>query len=223
MISSLSGAVVVSVDYRCGVDVALETEVEDCLLGFHWAYEHATELGADAQKAVVLGGSAGGALATAVAYGIVKAGKRDRIAGLVTMNGTALHPDATPEKYKHLMRSYVENAGPLPFVSGDDTMGLYKHWKITPSNININVHPAAFGPESVQGFPPTFFITSDNDASRDDSTVLEAMLKDVGVPTKRENFVGFAHYFWTFPLPKVNERFWKCLIDGIGWTLSAGK
>lgn len=219
MISSLAEAVIVSVDYRCGVEVALETEVDDCVTGFHWAYDQAAKLGADANKIVVVGGSAGGALAVATVYAVVKAGK-DKVSGLLTMNGTIGHPDAVPERYEPLMRSYKENAGPLPFVSGDDTMLLYKHWNVTPSNINVDVFPATGGPKKLKKFPPTFIITSDNDASRDDGTVLEAILRDAGVRVKRENFVGFAHYFWTFPLPRVNERFWNCLIDGLKWTTS---
>ena len=135
------------------------------------------------------------------------------------MNSLHLHPDATPEQYKHLNTSYKDNAGPLPFVSGDDTMGLYKHWNIEPPNTDLKIFPAAGGAEYVKGFPPTYVITSDNDASRDDGTVFAAALKDAGVRVKHDNIKGFAHYFWSFPLPKANANFWQKLTDGIRWTL----
>lgn len=216
MIAALARAVVVSVEYRCGMAVALADEVADCVAGFDWACAQAGRLGADPQKVVVMGGSAGGALAIATVARV----RRRGVAGLVHVNGIALHPGATPQAYRHLMTSYVENAGPLPFVSGDDTFALYEHWNITPANIDLDIFPAAGGPDRLKGFPPTFIVTSGNDASRDDGTVLEAMLKDADVRAMRKNFPGLAHFFWFLDLPKANERFWWFLVGGIHWTLT---
>ena len=217
IVCSTVRAWVVSVDYRCGFTVPLEHMVDDCYSAFEWAHSRATESGADPHKSVVWGGSAGGALAIAVVWRLVQTGKTP--AGLCAMNGTALHPDATPEKYKHLNTSYVDNAGPLPFVSGRDTIQLYKHRNVEPPNTDISIFPAAGGPDAVSGFPPTYLITSDNDASRDDGTVFEAVLRDAGVRVKRENIMGLAHYFWSFDLPKANANFWSKLCAGIRWTL----
>lgn len=219
MVCSGTPAWVISVDYRCNVDVPLEDEIEDCYLAFEWARSRAEAHGADPEKMVIWGGSAGGALAAAVAYRLVREGKGDHIAGLVSMNGLHCHPDATPAEYRHLMTSYVDNAGPLPLVSGDDTIGLYKYRQIEPPNTDIKIFPAAGGASAVKGFPPTYIITSDNDASRDDGTVFAAALKDAGVKVKLDNIKGFAHYFWTFPLAKANADFWEKLCSGIWWTL----
>lgn len=211
---------IVSVDYRCDVDVLLDEEIDDCYAAFEWAYSRAAAHGADPNKIAVLGGSAGGALAAAVVYRLVQSGKGDQVAGLCSMNGIHLHPDATPEKYNHLNTSYVENAGFLPFVSGHDTLQLYMMRGIEPPNTDVAVFPAAGGPEAVRGFPPTYIITSDNDASRDDGSVFEAVLKDAGTKVKRDNIKGLAHYFWVFNLPKANADFWSRLCDGIRWTLN---
>ena len=219
MICSSVPAWVVSVDYRCHFDVPLEHEVDDCLSAFEWAQEHASSHGADPRKIAVWGGSAGGQLATATVYRLVQQGRGDQVAGLVSMNGLACHPDATPEKYKHLNTSYKDNAGPLPFVSGDDTLQLYKERDLEPQKTPIGLFPAAGGPDAVRGFPPTYVITSDNDAVRDDGTVLAAILKDAEVPVKHDNIMGFAHYFWSFPLANANVDFWWRLTDGIRWTL----
>ena len=220
MVCSMLPAWVVSVDYRCDFDVPLVDQVDDCYAAFEWAVSRATAHGADPSKIVVWGGSAGGALAIAVVYRLVQSGKRNQVAGLCCMNTLSLHPDATPEKYKRLMTSYIDNAGFLPLVSGHDTLGLYSQREIEPPNTDINLFPAAGGPEAVRGFPPTYIITSDNDASRDDGTVLEAMLKDAKVKVKRDNIKGLAHYFWVFNLPKANADFWSKLCGGIIWTLS---
>ena len=49
--------------------------------------------------------------------------------------------------------------------------------------------------------------------------MFEAVLQDAGVRVKRDNFAGFAHYFWSFPLPKANAKLWQTLADGIKRTL----
>lgn len=220
MVCSMLPAWIVSVDYRCDVDVPLEYEVDDCYAAFEWAVSRAAAHGADPNKIVVWGGSAGGVLATAIVYRLVRAGKGDQVAGLCCMNPLQLHPDATPEKYRHLNTSYVDNAGFLPFVSGHDTLQLYKMRDIEPPHTDIKIFPAAGGPEAVCGFPPTYIITSDNDASRDDGTIFEAVLRDAGTKVKRDNIKGLAHYFWVFDLPKANADFWTKLSEGIRWTFS---
>lgn len=219
MVCSMVPAWVVSVDYICGFEATLHEKVDDCCKAFEWAYGRAADHGCDPSKMVIWGGSAGGALATALVYRLVQEGKGDQVAGLVSMNGLALHPDATPSEYKNLMTSYVENAGPLPFISGDDGMELYRFFNLGPPNTDFRLFPAAGGAKAVRGFPSTYIITSDNDAARDDGTVLEAVLRDAGVSVKRDNVMGLAHYFWIFPLPKVNEKFWNSLTKGIRWTL----
>ena len=214
-------AVIVSVDYQCGYNVPLEVEVDDCYKAYIWAHDHAAEYGADSSRCLLWGGSAAGALAIAVVHRLVKAGTGDEIAGLVHMNGLTCHPDATPEGYRHLNTSYGDNGGPLPFVSGNDTLGLYAHRDLEPPNTDFNLFPAAGGPAHLKGFPPTYIITSDNDASRDDGTVLEAVLKDAGVRVRRDNIMGFAHYFWTFDVPQANANFWSKLCSGMKWTLES--
>lgn len=212
---------VVSVEYACNFDVPLEKQVDDCYKAFVWARSRAESHGVDPNKMIIWGGSAGGVLAIATVARLIREGKGDQIAGLVSMCGLALHPEATPKEYKHLMTSYVDNAGPLPFVSGQDTLDLYKQRDIEPPNTDVNIFPVAGGAEHLRGFPPTYLITADNDASRDDGTVLEAILKDAGVRVKADRFAGLAHYFWVFPLPKVNQKFWQSLAEGFRWCLKA--
>ncbi|KAK5164035.1 uncharacterized protein LTR77_010126 [Saxophila tyrrhenica] len=219
ILSSRTSSVIVSVDYRCGFGVPLQSMVDDLYAAFTWSRSNATTLGADAGKVVFWGGSAGGALIVALAYRLVQEGRGAAIKGLLCMNTIVLHPSATPEAYIHLMRSYEENDGPLPFVAGKDTLKLYKSRDLEPPNTPIALFPTAYGPGAMKGFPPTWIITSGNDASRDDGTVLEAVLRDAGVRVKMENVEGLAHYFWVFDLPKANERFWDAMVGGVAWVL----
>ncbi|MCR6490718.1 alpha/beta hydrolase [Amycolatopsis sp. OK19-0408] len=61
------GAVGVSVEYRLAPEHPAPAAVEDCYAGLVWLAEHAAELGADADRIVVTGASAGGGLSAGVA------------------------------------------------------------------------------------------------------------------------------------------------------------
>jgi acetyl esterase/lipase len=61
------GAAVVSVEYRLAPETPHPGPVEDCYAGLLWTVENAGELGIDEERIVLVGGSAGGGLAAALA------------------------------------------------------------------------------------------------------------------------------------------------------------
>lgn len=60
-------AVCVSVEYRLAPEFPDPYPVEDCYAGLVWTTDHADELGIDAERLLIAGGSAGGGLAAGVA------------------------------------------------------------------------------------------------------------------------------------------------------------
>ena len=61
------GLVVVSVEYRLAPETPHPGPVDDCYAGLVWTAEHAEELGFEAGRLIVAGGSAGGGLAASLA------------------------------------------------------------------------------------------------------------------------------------------------------------
>ena len=61
------GAALVSVEYRLAPETPHPGPVEDCYAGLVWTAEHAGALGIDPDRIVLVGGSAGGGLAAALA------------------------------------------------------------------------------------------------------------------------------------------------------------
>lgn len=84
---------------------------------------------------------------------------------------------------------------------------------------DITQFPLHGAPESLKGFPRTYVINTDKEALRDDGTVLEAVLKNLEIPVKRDVMPGLPHYFWCFPVQHAGQRFRDLLIEGARWVV----
>lgn len=133
------------------------------------------------------------------------------------MAGMFIHPDAVPQKYKHLHVSYVENGGDV--LTGDTMLAAYKLLVGDSGIKNMDWFPVTGAPESLKGFPRTYITNTDKEALRDDGTVLEAALRDAGVAVKRDNMPALPHYFWRFPIEKAGARFREILVEGTKWVV----
>ncbi|KAK5730085.1 hypothetical protein LTR15_000019 [Elasticomyces elasticus] len=228
--------IVVSVEYRLATH-KFPLPIDDCFAGYQWvrngrkhtaettltsqAYESASELGADQSRFLVCGGSAGGALALAVAYRLTSQRQKDRIQGLILMAPMCLHPDAVPPKYSNLHRSMVELSGDIPFVTTDMVLSSYELLGAKPPYTDETKEwfPAMLGSDALQDMPKTYIVNCEIECMRDDGAVLEAELSDAGVDVKRDVMLGLPHYSWSFPLEKVGQRFRRNLVEGIKWVL----
>lgn len=92
--------------------------LDDCLAGFTWARSRSRS------PVVVLGGSAGGALALGVAYRLGLAGRGDEVAGVVALYPVAVHPARLPGRWEGVHASFGELEGTAPLVRGVDQLDV---------------------------------------------------------------------------------------------------
>ena len=195
MVCSEADCIVVSVAYRTGPEITFPAPIDDCQLAHDWVIRNADAIGADVTSIVLLGGSAGGALAIALTHRLVRLGQRP--AGLALMQPMSLHPDACPTEYKSIHTSYKENgADDVPVVNAKAAMDAFERSSGLPPYQDWTWFPQCGGAEAVRDFPPTYIFNTDLECFRDDGGVLEAELRDAGVPVQRDVVKGFPHYFW---------------------------
>ncbi|OJD37755.1 sterigmatocystin biosynthesis lipase esterase stci [Diplodia corticola] len=226
LVAALVPAVVVGVGYGRLPERSTGGMLDDCVAGFRWAWENvaAEEKGGKRGKdVVVMGGSAGGALAFGVVRRLALAGEEARCAGAVGVFPVTVHGEAPPERWRTLHGSYRELWDEAPVVRGADQKEVLDIAAERSPEDPLLAVKFTYEEETLKKFPRTYIATAGKDLMRDDGVVLEAALKEAGVPVKRRNYEGLPHYFWFFPqLGEKTMRFIEELAEGVRWVLAEG-
>src|SRR3954454_9221954 len=197
------GAVVVSVEYRLSPEHPHPAPVEDCYAGLQWMAAHADELGFDADRLAVYGGSAGGGLAIATALLA-----RDR-------GGPAL---------KFMMPIYPmiddrhETASSQEIVDIGiwDRAGNIEAWQWYLGGKEADQYAAPTRAEDVSGLPPAFIDVGIVDLFRDEDIAFAQRLMQAGVPCELHVHPGSYHAAETFaPDAALSRRIWSLRIDAL--------
>lgn len=179
-------AVVVTVDYRLALDgVHYPVPHDDCWAAYLWVCEHADELGVDADRIAVGGGSAGGNLAAGVA---LRARDEGPAVWQTLLLYPACHPGALPASDELLaMLAGLPNA--LRF-GDDDTFSM--NYIGGPSS---SAPPYAFPgvADSLAGYPPTYIENAEFDALRASGEAFAAALAADGVDVELVTACGLPH------------------------------
>ena len=108
--SRATGCVFVSVEYRLAPQHRFPAGLEDCVEGSKWCIEHAEQLGATQGPIIIMGKSAGGSLAFAVALRLIDEGRGGDILGVAPCQPLTIHPDVVLSELKPKYTAYTENA-----------------------------------------------------------------------------------------------------------------
>lgn len=183
-----SGAVVVDVHYRRAPEHRYPAALDDCEAALNWAVEHAAELGADRDRVVVTGDSAGGNLAAALCLRT-----RQPVALQVLV-----YPVLTAQAEADLPSRRALGDGRF-FLREFDIKRAEAEYLNEPSDgEELGASPLLAEPATLRRLPPTLIIAAALDPLRDEAERYAVKLHAAGVATEFECVEGTIHGFVLF-------------------------
>ena len=177
------GMVVIGVDYRLTPEVQFPAPLDDAMASLRWAHEQALVIGGDPERIAVLGESAGGNLAAALAL-------RARDEGGPALCFQLLMYPALDSSMD--TRSYEENAEGY-FLSRDLMIWAWKNYAGDADRTHPYMSP--LHATDLSGLPPALIITAEYDPLRDEGQRYAQRLRDAGVPAVDHCYPGMFHGF----------------------------
>ncbi|MEU6917377.1 alpha/beta hydrolase [Streptomyces olindensis] len=179
-----SGATVVAVDYHLAPESPPPAQFDDAYAATVWTAEHAEDIGVDPDRLVVIGDSAGGTLAAAVALAA-----RDR-------GGPAISCQVLlcPGLDRDLGARSINECADAPVLSRDDVLFLNETadggQRCPDGPYRI---PAYAG--DLAGLPPAIVVTAECDPLRDWGERYAHRLREARVQTTLTRYPGSYHGF----------------------------
>jgi acetyl esterase len=184
-LAAATSSVVVSVDYRMGPEHKFPAAVEDCYAATRWAADHAAELGADPERLVVIGDSAGGNLAAVISL-IARERGGPRIAYQVLIYPVTDYAFDTP--------SYEQNAD--GYMLTREAMRWFWGNYLSSEADGAHPHASPLRASELAGLPPALVVTCEFDPLRDEGEAYGQRLGEAGVAVKVSRYDGMIHGFF---------------------------
>ncbi|SEP71816.1 alpha/beta hydrolase [Microlunatus flavus] len=196
-------AVVVSVEYRLAPEHPYPAGPEDCYAGLVWTAAHADELGLDADRLAVYGGSAGGGLAIATALLA-----RDR-GGAAIRFLMPLYPMLDD-------RNETPSSHAVTDVGAWDRSVNVEAWAWYLGGREADGYAAPARAEDLSGLPPTYIDVGTVDLFLDEDVDFAQRLVAAGVPTELHVLPGSYHASEKVaPDAALSRRFWALRLDAL--------
>lgn len=184
-----------SVDYRLSPETPHPGPLEDCYAVLRYLHAHAESLRIDPKRIGVMGESAGGGLAAALALLA-----RDR--------------GETPIAFQHLIYPMLDDrtcvaADPHPFTgefiwtSAFNLVGWSCYLGAPPGGENVSPYAAAARTENLTGLPPCYIATGALDLFLEENLEYGRRLTRAGVPLELHVYPGAFHAFQMNPEARV--------------------
>ncbi|TDR90207.1 alpha/beta hydrolase [Enterovirga rhinocerotis] len=181
----LSGAVVVSVDYRLAPEHRFPAAIEDGWAAYEWVRRRGADLGIDPSRLAVGGDSAGGNIAAVVAIMARDAGYSDiRLQVLV-------YPVADFTFGHDSHRRFAEGYG---ILTADAMRWFRDHYLSAPDDARDWRASPLFASD-FGGLPAAFVATADCDVLSDEGTAYAEALRAAGAVVEHREYRGMIHGF----------------------------
>ena len=176
-LANLSGAVIISVDYRLAPEYRFPHGLNDCIDTTRWVIDHAEELGIDSLKISVAGDSAGGALATEVA------GRLDNILCQVLIYPATDSSLSTPS-----WTAFAEG----PVLTLKSAIELWEYYT------DDKISAAPIYNDDLSGMPGAFILTAEYDPLKDETAAYAQKLRETGIEVTEKLYPKMIHGFFQF-------------------------
>jgi acetyl esterase/lipase len=214
-IAAAQGCLIVSVDYRLAPETRFPGSLEDNYAALLWLRDQSARLGVDPARIVVMGESAGGGHAAALALAARDRGEV-RLAGQVLV--FAMLDDRTGS-----VRRPPPQEGVFIWTPELNRLGWSALLGVPAGSASVPKGAVPARAASLAGLPPTFIGVGALDLFVDEDIDYARRLIDAGVPTDLLVVPGAYHAFeFLVPSAAVSRRFSQAIDDALARMLRSG-
>jgi len=188
LLANRTGSIVISVGYRLAPEYKFPTPVEDCYTATEWAAKNAEQLGADEERVVVCGDSAGGNLAAVVSL-MAKDRGRPSIS-----NQILIYPIV--DLSDRIYQNFPDELSPA--LTKGDMNWFIKHYISREEDLK-NQYASPVRRTDLSGLPPVLMITAEYDILTPQCNSYADQLKRSNVRVNSAHYAGLIHGFFTLP------------------------
>jgi acetyl esterase len=184
-----ASAVVVSVEYRLAPEHPYPAAVDDAWAATQWVAEHASEIGADADRLAVAGDSAGGTISAVIAQRARDSVDSADGVGVKLLFQLLWYPSTM---WDPSLPSFTENADAA--VLDRAAIAAFSRWYA--GEVDLSDPPAGMAPgraENLAGLPAAYIAVAGHDPLRDDGIRYGELLAAAGVPVEVDNAETLVH------------------------------
>jgi triacylglycerol lipase len=201
------GCVIASVEYRLAPETIFPGAIEDCYAGLAWLHANADELKVDPARIGVMGESAGGGLAAALALLARDRGEYPLAFQALTYpmldDRTCTEQDPNPVTGEFLWTRHNNRYGWRAMLGRE------------PGGDGVSPYAAPARAEDLSGLPPTFLATAALDLFLDENIDYAQRLIRAGVPGELHVYPGAFHGFDASPTARVSAQARRDRIEGL--------
>lgn len=207
-LSQRSGAAILGLEYRLAPEYPFPAGLEDGLAAVQWASRRARALGGDPSRLAVMGDSAGGNLAAAIAQTL----SRDRNGPLAAQ--FLIYP------VLDVSRPHAAYPSRMRFGDGDllltrESIDATTRWYLQENGAADAPQVSPLRGDRLEGLPPTVIVTAGFDPLRDEATAYADTLRRAGVHVEHRCFESTIHAFVSFGVLDVAQHARQYLAEKI--------
>jgi acetyl esterase len=210
MLADRAGIAVVAVDYRLAPEHPFPAALEDSYAVLQWAAGNGDEYGIDPERLGVLGESAGGGLAAALALLA-----RDRSGPRLIAQ--FLDAPTIDDRLDTPSMTALCDTPAWQSVNSPYSWRYYLQGTAEPGGTDVPIYaaPARATVEDLVGLPPAYVIAYQVDPTRDEGLDYARRLIQAGVPTEVHHYHGAFHMAHVIPGTTIGARMVSERIEAI--------